>query len=97
RNGKDMTWLSDGFPGLAEALEASAVLDGELVVPDEAGVPDLASLAMQAAAEGKERSVCPVELFVFDILVLDEVVLRNERRARRREVMVMVASRLREV
>src|SRR5699024_1264040 len=57
RNGKDMTWLSDGFPGLAEALEAPAVIDGELVVPDEAGVPDFASLAKQAAAEGKERSV----------------------------------------
>src|SRR5699024_6404796 len=97
RNGKDMTWLSDGFPGLAEALEAPAVLDGELVVPDEAGVPDFASLAKQAAAEGKERSVSPVELFVFDILELDEVGLRNERWERRREVLELLAPRLREV
>src|SRR5699024_3131291 len=46
---------------------------------------------------GKERSVRPVELFVFDILELDEVGLRNERWERRREVLDLLAPRLREV
>lgn len=94
RNGHTMDWLADGFPGLADALERPAVLDGELVVLDSAGVPDFASLAKQAAAEGKDSSLPAVELFVFDVLEVDGVDLRAKSWERRREVLDLLAPAL---
>lgn len=97
RNGNSMDWLADGFPGLAEALERRAVLDAELVILDADGVPDFASLAKQAAAEGKDSSLPPVELFVFDVLEVDGVDLQKQAWERRREVLDLLAPALREV
>ncbi|MVZ89997.1 ATP-dependent DNA ligase [Microbacter sp. ANSKLAB05] len=97
RNGNSMDWLTDGFPGLAEALERRAVLDAELVILDANGVPDFASLAKQAAAEGKDSSLPPVELFVFDVLEVDGVDLQKQAWERRREVLDLLAPALREV
>ncbi|EFV90330.1 ATP-dependent DNA ligase [Dietzia cinnamea P4] len=97
RNGNSMDWLADGFPGLAEALERRAVLDAELVILDANGVPDFASLAKQAAAEGKDSSLPPVELFVFDVLEVDGVDLQKQAWERRREVLDLLAPAVREV
>ncbi|MFJ6111325.1 ATP-dependent DNA ligase [Dietzia maris] len=97
RNGNSMDWLADGFPGLAEALERRAVLDAELVILDANGVPDFASLAKQAAAEGKDSSLPPVELFVFDVLEVDGVDLQSQPWERRREVLDLLAPALGEV
>ncbi|WP_295649767.1 ATP-dependent DNA ligase [uncultured Dietzia sp.] len=97
RNGNAMDWLTDGFPGLAQALDRPAVLDGELVVLDSAGVPDFAALAKQAGAEGTDASIAPVHLFVFDVLELDGVDLRSQPWSRRREVLDLLAPRLAEV
>ena len=97
RNGNVMDWLTDGFPGLAQALGRPAVLDGELVVLDSAGVPDFAALAKQAGAEGTDASIAPVHLFVFDVLELDRVDLRSQPWSRRREVLDLLTPPLAEV
>ncbi|GLB64918.1 hypothetical protein NCCP2495_27980 [Dietzia sp. NCCP-2495] len=97
RNGNSMDRLTDGFPGLADALDKPAVIDAELVALDPAGVPDFASLAKQAAAEGKDPSLPPVELFVFDVLEVDGVDLRSQPWERRREVLDLLAPALRSV
>ncbi|GAA3515949.1 ATP-dependent DNA ligase [Dietzia aurantiaca] len=97
RNGNSMDWLADGFPGLAETLEKRAVIDAELVIPDSNGVPDFASLAKQAAAEGKDSLLPPVELFVFDVLEVDGVDLQSQPWERRREVLDLLSPALRSV
>ena len=97
RNGNAMDWLTDGFPALGPALGRPAVLDGELVVLDSAGVPDFAALARQAGAEGTDASTAPVHLFAFDVLELDGVDLRPQPWTRRREVLDLLAPRLVEV
>ena len=94
RNGNSMDWLTDGFPGLADALERPAVIDAELVILGSDGVPDFASLAKQAAAEGQDSSLPDVELFVFDVLQLDGVDLRTQAWERRREVLDLLAPAL---
>ncbi|TCJ76495.1 UNVERIFIED_ORG: bifunctional non-homologous end joining protein LigD [Dietzia maris] len=94
RNGNSMDWLSDGFPGLADALERPAVIDAELVVLGSDGVPDFASLAKQAAAEGSDSSLPPVELFVFDVLQVDGVDLQSQAWERRREVLELLTPAL---
>ncbi|MBB0992563.1 ATP-dependent DNA ligase [Dietzia sp. SLG510A3-30A2] len=97
RNGNSMDWLTDGFPGLADALERPAVIDAELVILGSDGVPDFASLAKQAAAEGKDATLPDVELFVFDVLEVDGVDLRTQAWERRREVLDLLAPALRNV
>ncbi|MGX1597877.1 ATP-dependent DNA ligase [Dietzia maris] len=94
RNGNSMDWLTDGFPGLADALERPAVIDAELVILGSDGVPDFASLAKQAAAEGQDSSLPAVELFVFDVLEVDGVDLRTQAWERRREVLDLLAPAL---
>lgn len=93
RNGNSMDWLTDGFPGLADALERPAVIDAELVILGSDGVPDFASLSKQAAAEGKDSSL-PLELFVFDVLEVDGVDLRLQPWERRREVLDLLSPAL---
>ena len=97
RNGNSMDWLADGCPGLAETLEKRALIDAELVIPDSNGVPDFASLAKQAAAEGKDPSLPPVEMFVFVVLEVDGVDLQSQPWERRREVLDLLAPALRSV
>ncbi|MGN0099856.1 MAG: non-homologous end-joining DNA ligase, partial [Dietzia sp.] len=94
RNGNSMDWLTDGFPGLADALERPAVIDAELVIPGSDGVPDFAALAKQAAAEGQDSSLPQVELFVFDVLEVDGVDLRTQAWERRREVLDLLTPAL---
>jgi len=94
RNGNSMDWLTDGFPGLADALERPAVIDAELVILGSDGVPDFASLAKQAAAEGQDSSLPSVELFVFDVLEVDGVDLRTQAWERRREVLDLLTPAL---
>ena len=94
RNGNSMDWLTDGFPGLADALERPAVIDAELVILGSDGVPDFASLAKQAAAEGQDSSLPAVELFVFDVLEVDGVDLRTQAWERRREVLDLLTPAL---
>lgn len=94
RNGNSMDWLTDGFPGLADALERPAVIDAELVILGSDGVPDFASLAKQAAAEGQDSSLPAVELFVFDVLEVDGVDLRSQAWERRREVLELLTPAL---
>ncbi|MDV6298618.1 ATP-dependent DNA ligase [Dietzia maris] len=94
RNGNSMDWLTDGFPGLADALERPAVIDAELVILGPDGVPDFASLAKQAAAEGQDSSLPAVELFIFDVLEVDGVDLRTQTWERRREVLDLLAPAL---
>ncbi|MBB1012348.1 ATP-dependent DNA ligase LigD ligase module /ATP-dependent DNA ligase LigD phosphoesterase module /ATP-dependent DNA ligase LigD polymerase module [Dietzia kunjamensis] len=94
RNGNSMDWLTDGFPGLADALERPAVIDAELVILGPDGVPDFASLAKQAAAEGQDSSLPDVELFVFDVLEVDGVDLRTQAWERRREVLDLLTPAL---
>lgn len=97
RNGNSVGWLNDEIPGLADDVEAPAAIDAEIVVLDADGVPDFAALAKQAAAEGSEASVGPVELFVFDVLELGGVSLLAESWERRREVLELVAGQLRDI
>ncbi|KAA0918880.1 ATP-dependent DNA ligase [Dietzia sp. ANT_WB102] len=97
RNGNSLDWLADGFPGLADALERPAVLDGELVVLGSDGVPDFAALAKQAAAEGQDSSLPAAELFVFDVLEVDGVDLQSQPWERRREVLDLLTPALTEV
>ncbi|MFS4488208.1 ATP-dependent DNA ligase [Dietzia kunjamensis] len=94
RNGNSMDWLTDGFPGLADALERPAVIDAELVILGSDGVPDFASLAKQSAAKGQDSSLPAVELFVFDVLEVDGVDLRTQAWERRREVLDLLAPAL---
>ncbi|WP_404850519.1 ATP-dependent DNA ligase [Dietzia kunjamensis] len=94
RNGNSMDWLTYGFPGLADALERPAVIDAELVILGSDGVPDFASLAKQAAAEGQDSSLPAVELFVFDVLEVDGVDLRTQAWERRREVLDLLTPAL---
>ncbi len=94
RNGNSMDWLTDGFPGLADALERPAVIDAELVILGSDGVPDFASLAKQAAAEGQDSSLPAVQLFVFDVLEVDGVDLRTQAWERRREVLDLLTPAL---
>ncbi len=97
RNGNAMDWLTDGFPGLAQAFGTSAVIDAELVVLDSTGVPDFAALAKQAGAGGSDESIAPVHLFVFDVLQFDGVDLRSQSWERRREVLDLITPRLADV
>ena len=73
RNGFDWT---DRFPSIARAVAAlpveHLVLDGEAVVLDERGMPDMARLRSSLAGGRGERFVC----FAFDILYLDSFDLR---------------------
>ena len=88
RNGLDWT---DKFPGIARALKKlkmdSAILDGEAVVLDEMGRSDFQ--ALQASL--KEGRGNPPVYFVFDLLFLDGVDLRNvpllERKEKLEEVL----------
>lgn len=88
RNGHDWT---DRFPTIAAAIArlraTSAVLDGEAVVVDDAGVADFGSLRRQLG-----DPYAPVLLKAFDLLQLDGEDLRPlpwaERNARLRDLLV---------
>ena len=72
------------FPAIAEAIAKlkceDAVLDGELVVPDEAGRP-----SFQLIQNADETT--PVQAFVFDLLHLDGEDLRRRPLDERREAL----------
>ncbi len=73
RNGKD---LLGWFPELGQAgktLPAGTVVDGEIVIANDAGVADFG--ALQGRLAGSKRQLAPVTcapvLVVFDLLMLD--------------------------
>jgi bifunctional non-homologous end joining protein LigD len=84
RNGHD---IAAGFPEIARALKAlpfdGVVLDGELVVPDEAGRPSFQRLQNRARGGGgraldvRRAAVdTPAALYVFDLLAFEGYDLR---------------------
>jgi bifunctional non-homologous end joining protein LigD len=74
RRGFDWT---DQFRGVAEAIEAldatELVLDGEVIVQDDQGIPDFAALQSEIARRRSDR----LTYCVFDILYLDGRDLRR--------------------
>ncbi|HKW41129.1 MAG TPA: DNA ligase D [Gemmatimonadales bacterium] len=96
RNGHD---IAAGFPEIARALVAmpfaGVILDGELVVPDEAGRPSFQRLQNRArvgrALDVRRAAVdSPGALFVFDLLAFEGYDLRplplEKRKALLRQV-----------
>jgi ATP-dependent DNA ligase len=83
-NGDDLT---ERLPELADLpsrlLARSAVIDGELVVVDEAGRADPAGLAARLRGEAGPA----IAYLVFDLLALDGRPLLNEPLRRRREAL----------
>jgi bifunctional non-homologous end joining protein LigD len=67
------------FGTLAQALSGfparNAILDGEVVVPDESGIPDFEALYADLANNRMERLI----YYVFDLLYLDGQDLRRMR------------------
>jgi bifunctional non-homologous end joining protein LigD len=78
-SGRDITASFPELAGLAGALGAtSAVLDGEIVVTDEAGVPSfaLAQARMHVSAPReieRRAALLPATYQIFDLLALDSV------------------------
>jgi hypothetical protein len=82
--GRDLASRLPELAGLGLRVEArSAVLDGELVVVEGSGRPDMDSLT--ARLDGRSGPV--VAYLVFDVLVLDGVPLLGRPLVRRREVL----------
>src|SRR5690606_9319385 len=83
RNGNDFTTL---FPDVAEVMAAlpypDFVLDGEVVVHDEAGLPSFAGLQQRGGLTresdiGRALVRWPATLYAFDLLSFGEYVLRG--------------------
>ena len=100
RSGADATAL---FPEVAKALSLlpvdEALLDGELVVLDEAGRPDFQALQgraqLQREADVEAASIAsPATLFAFDLLAMGGLDLRPVALARRKGCLAALAPRL---
>ena len=73
RNGLDLTPTFPELAVLAGAVRGDAVLDGEIVAPDEHGVPRFARIQQRAGLTSprdveRARRGAPVKLFLFDVL-----------------------------
>ena len=73
RNGLDLTPTFPELAVLAEAVRGDAVLDGEIVAPDEHGVPRFARIQQRAGLTtprevDRARRAVGVEYYVFDVL-----------------------------
>ncbi|MBI5161985.1 MAG: ATP-dependent DNA ligase [Micrococcales bacterium] len=93
RSGKDMTATFPELAALTGAVEADAVVDGEIVALDRAGRPSFgrlqqrAGLTTPADVERAARAV-PVAYFVFDLLEHDGIDLTREPYTVRRAELV---------
>jgi len=73
RNGLDLTPTFPELAVLADAVHGDAVLDGEIVAPDERGVPRFARIQQRAGLTGprdveRARRAVGVEFYAFDVL-----------------------------
>ncbi|WP_400999937.1 ATP-dependent DNA ligase [Agromyces sp. GXQ0307] len=90
RNGIDQTATYPELAGLASALRADAVVDGEIVALDERGRPDF-GLLQRRMNLGKPREIAaaaasvPVRLHLFDVLEVAGTSTIDEPWERRRE------------
>ena len=99
RNGHD---LAAGFPELARAVAAlpygGVILDGELVVPDEAGHPSFQRLQNRAkvtrALDVRRAAVeAPAVLYVFDLLAFEGYDLRPLPLLKRKAILERILPR----
>ena len=88
RNGKDLLRC---FPEVAQAarvLPPGTILDGEIVIADDDGVPDFGALQSRLATSPRQlremTSSCPAVLLVFDVLELAGSELLEQPLAERR-------------
>jgi bifunctional non-homologous end joining protein LigD len=82
--GRDLAGRLPELAGLATRVAArSAVLDGELVVVDRAGLPDVGALQDRIGGRGARA----VAFLVFDLLHVDGTWLLNRPLERRRELL----------
>jgi bifunctional non-homologous end joining protein LigD len=92
RKGLDYT---ESFPEIARAMKAmpfeGVILDGELVVTNEAGKPNFNMLQARAklgAREARRAAIeAPATLYVFDLLAFSGYDLRKLPLARRKEIL----------
>lgn len=91
RNRLDITFRYPELHDLGEFLGQNAVVDGEIVAPDEHGRPSFSRLQqrmhVEKAAALKARSNVRVYYYIFDLLHLDGVTLFEETYAERREAL----------
>ena len=86
RNGNDLTAQCATITAAAAELQAnSAVLDGEIVVPGENGIPNF--LALRSAMSGGQSKLL---YYAFDLLHLDGYDLRGASLADRRGVLAQL-------
>lgn len=76
RNGLDLTVTYPELSVLADAVRGDAVLDGEIVALDDAGVPRFSRMQQRAGLTAprdveRARRAVPVKLFLFDLLEVD--------------------------
>lgn len=91
RSGAEITAAYPELASLASTVP-SAVLDGEIVVLDEAGRPSFGALAERIHVRERGRAALlaasrPVTYMIFDVLSLDGVDLLREPYERRREIL----------
>src|SRR5882762_6314991 len=100
RNGHD---LAPGFPEIARAVAAlpyeGFILDGELVVPDEAGRPSFQRLQNRAkvsrALDARRAAVeSPAVFYVFDLLSFEGFDLRPLPLERRKAILERIVPRV---
>lgn len=91
RNGNDAT---ASYPELAVVIERlagrTAVLDGEIVTHDQAGRPSFSLLQQRMHVRTPSAGLLarvPVQLYLFDVLAVDERVLTGERYEQRRDLL----------
>ncbi len=73
RNGLDFTPTFPELAVLADAVHGDALLDGEIVAPDEHGVPRFARIQQRAGLTAprdveRARRAVPVRLYLFDVI-----------------------------
>jgi bifunctional non-homologous end joining protein LigD len=100
RNGNDYTEV---FPEIARAVQAlpldSCIIDGEVVVLDESGIPRFALLQQRGRISSpldiKRAAVeLPAAFFVFDLLSFEDFDVRSLPLARRKELLAQLIPKL---
>lgn len=96
RNGNDVTHRFPELAGLADAVGAAAVLDGEVVCLDARGHPDFGTLQQRFLLDDRAairiaRSTTPVDFLCFDVLQLDGHDVTGLTYARRRDALEKLA------
>lgn len=91
RNRLDITFRYPELQSLGETLGQNAVLDGEIVAPDEHGRPSFTRLQqrmhVEKAAAVKARLHVRIYYYVFDLLYLNGTTLLDQTYSQRRELL----------